>query len=118
MPIDIDRFEEGSPPRRDTGGTNAETLLAFLAASPDQAFTPQEIHEATDVPRGSVGVVLSRLEDRGLVRHRGDYWAIADADDIEKTLTALSTAQAATDRFGPEAPDEWGPGVDSDGGDR
>ena len=113
MPIDIDRFEEGSTADLRAGGrTNAETLLAFLADSPDKAFTPKEIYEATDVPRGSVGVVLSRLEDRGLVRHRGDYWAIAD-DDIQKTLSAISTAQAATDRFGAENPDEWGPGVNS-----
>ena len=115
MPIDIDCFEEGSTADLSAGGrTNAETLLAFLADAPDKAFTPKEIHEATDVPRGSVGVVLARLEDRGLVRHRGDYWAIADAADVEKTLSALSTAQTATDRFGAENPDEWGPGVDSD----
>jgi len=25
----------------------------------------------------------------------------------------LSTARAATDRLGPEDPDEWGPGVDA-----
>jgi IclR helix-turn-helix domain. len=115
MPIDIDRFEEGSPADlMASGRTNAETLLAFLAGSPDKAFTPKEIHEATGVARGSVGVVLSRLEDRGLVRHRGDYWAIADTDDVNTTLSALSTAQAATDRLGSENPDEWGPGVESD----
>jgi DNA-binding IclR family transcriptional regulator len=115
VPIDIDRFEEDSAANLTASGrTNAETLLAFLADSPDKAFTPKEIHAATDVPRGSVGVVLSRLEDRGLVRHRGDYWAIADGDDVETTLSALSTAQAATDRLGSEDPDEWGLGVESD----
>ena len=25
----------------------------------------------------------------------------------------MSTARAVTDRFGPEDPDEWGPGVDA-----
>lgn len=114
MPIDIERFEEDSPESLRAGGrTNAEELLSFLAASPDKAYTPKEIHESTGVARGSVGVVLSRLEDRGLVHHRGDYWAIADTEDIETTLTALSTARAATDRLGPEDPDEWGPGVDA-----
>jgi len=115
MPIDIERFEEDSTESLRAGGrTNAEELLSFLAASPDKAYTPKEIHESTGVARGSVGVVLSRLEDRGLVRHRGDYWAIADDEDIETTLSALSTARAATDRLGPENPDEWGPGVDAD----
>jgi len=115
MPIDIDRFEEGSPTElRASGRTNAEEILSFLASSPDQAYTPKEIYEATDVPRGSVGVVLSRLEDRDLVRHRGDYWAIADDQEVEKTITAMATSRAATDQLGPEDPDAWGPGVDAD----
>ncbi|KZX49694.1 helix-turn-helix domain-containing protein [Haloarcula sp. K1] len=111
MPIDIDRFEDGSSEDLRSGGrTNAEEILSFLASHPEQAYTPKEIHEATDVARGSVGVVLSRLEDRGLVRHRGDYWAISDAEDIEQTLSAMATARAATDRLGSEDPDEWGLG--------
>lgn len=114
MPIDIERFEDDPVEElRANGRTNAEEILSFLASSSDRAFTPKEIHEATDVARGSVGVVLSRLEDRGLVRHRGEYWAIADDEDVEKTLSAMATARAATDRLGPEDPDEWGPGVDA-----
>ena len=113
MPIDIERFEEGGEERLRAGGpTNATVILAFLAANSDKAYTPKEIHEETDVARGSVGVVLSRLEDRGLVRHRGDYWAIADVEDIDKTLNAMGVARAATERLGPEDPDEWGPGVE------
>ena len=116
MPSDIDRFEEGSDEELRAGGpTNAERVLAFLAAHSDRAYTPKEIHEATDVARGSVGVVLSRLEDRGLVRHRGEYWAVADDAEVETTLSAMRTAGAMTDRFDPEDPDEWGPGVDEEG---
>lgn len=114
MPIDIERFEEDPvEDLRATGQTNAEEILSFLATSSDRAFTPKEIYEATDVARGSVGVVLSRLEDRALVRHRGEYWAIADNEDVEKTLSAMATARAATDRLGPEDPDEWGPGLET-----
>ncbi len=115
MPIDIDRFEEGTAEELRSGGpTNAEEILSFLAAHPDQAYTPKEIHEATTVARGSVGVVLSRLEERELVRHRGDYWALADIDDIETTLSSMGVARAVTDRFGPEDPAEWGPGMDEE----
>lgn|GEM_PF-798307 len=60
----------------------------------------------------------SPLEDHEFVRHRVDYWATADADDIETTLSALSTARAATDRLGPEDPAEWGPGVDANATDK
>lgn len=118
MPIDIDRFEHGgTEDLRSSGRTNAEQILSFLAANPEQAYTPKEIHEATDVARGSVGVVLSRLETRDLVRHRGEYWAIGSADEIDKTLSAMAAGRAATDRLGPEDPDEWGPGVDDESGD-
>jgi predicted transcriptional regulator of viral defense system len=113
MPIDIDRFEQGSSDDLRSGGrTNAEDILSFLATHPEQAYTPKEIYEATDVARGSVGVVLSRLEERDLVRHRGEYWAISDAEDIDRTLSAMATARAATDRLGSEDPDEWGPGIE------
>ena len=113
MPIDIKRFEERPTEElRASGRTNAEEILSFLSSSPEQAYTPKEIHKATGVKRGSVGVVLSRLEERGLLRHRGDYWAIADDADVAKTLSAMSTARTASDRLGPEDPDKWGPGVD------
>lgn len=118
MPIDIDRFRTAPEDQLQAGGpTNAERVLSFLSANSDQAFTPGEIREAVDVPRGSIGVVLSRLEDRDLVDHRGEYWAIADPDDAATTLGAAATARAASDRLGDEDPDEWGPGVDADGAD-
>jgi hypothetical protein len=114
MPIDIERFE--SNPEEDLqsqGSTNAEVILSFLATSPEQAYTPKEIHEATDVPRGSVGVVLSRLEDRDLVRHKGDYWAVAADEDVSQTFNSMRTATTVSERFGPEDPDEWGDDVEA-----
>ncbi len=93
MPISIDRFEDESKDILElTKGTQPYTVLTFLAANDDQAFTQTEIHEATEIPRGSVGVVLSRLEERGLVRHRGRYWAIAEDD----RLTSYAAQEAAS----------------------
>jgi predicted transcriptional regulator of viral defense system len=93
MPINIDRFEDEPSDVLDIKeGTQPHTILAFLAAHDDQAFTQTELHEATDIPRGSVGVVLSRLEERGLVRHRGRYWAIAG----DERLAAYTAQQAAS----------------------
>lgn len=115
MPIRIDRFEDEDPDRlREGGPTNAEVVFAFLNGHREQAFSPKEIHQRTEIPRGSVGVVLSRLEDRGLVRHRGEYWAIEPDAEVDVTLSSLATGRDATDRFGPEDPDEWGPGVEED----
>ena len=118
MPIDIERFE--SDPEEELqsqGSTNAEVILSLLATSPEQAYTPKEIHEATDVPRGSVGVVLSRLEDRDLVRHKGNYWAVAADENVGQTLNSMRTANTVTERFGPEDPDEWGEGAEASTGD-
>jgi len=92
MPINIDRFEDGPEDTLEIAPrTQPHTILTFLADHDDQAFTQTEIHEATEIPRGSVGVVLSRLEDRGLVRHRGRYWAIAD----DERLASFAAQQAA-----------------------
>jgi len=44
----------------------------------------------------------------------GGYWAIAADEAVEKTLSSMRAAQAATDRFGAEDPEEWGPGVKDD----
>jgi|GEM_PF-1039746 len=116
MPIDIDRFHSEPEETLQAGGpTNAERVLSFLAANADRAFTPKEIHEATDVARGSVGVVLSRLADDGLVDHRGEYWAVADPDDAATTLAASETARLVTERFDDEDPEEWGPGGSENG---
>ena len=93
MPINIDRFEDEPEDVLDIKqGTQPHLILAFLAANDEQAFTQAEIYEATDIPRGSVGVVLSRLEERGLVRHRGRYWAIA----ADERLASFAAQQAAS----------------------
>ena len=78
--------------------SNAYTILAFLGEHPGTGFSPKEIHEATDLPRGSIGTTLSRLEERGLVRHKEPYWAI-DRQGIatyEAVLTSLETVEGVT----------------------
>lgn len=103
MPISIDRFESDPEDALDIQeGTQPHTVLTFLATNDDQAFTQTEIHEATGIPRGSVGVVLSRLEDRGLVRHQGRYWAIGDDERLASygAQQAASSASTTDDYYG------------------
>ncbi|AUX10524.1 hypothetical protein AArcSl_2913 [Halalkaliarchaeum desulfuricum] len=108
MPIDIETFESSSGDRlQHSGETNADRVMRFLAANPDKAFTQSEIRDATDVKAGSISVVLSRLEDRGLVRHKGNYWALGEADDVAAYIGLLESTRAANDRFGEEDVDEW-----------
>jgi DNA-binding MarR family transcriptional regulator len=108
MPIDINTFES-SPPERleNTGETNADRVMRFLATHPDQAFTQSEIRDATGVKTGSISVVLSRLEDRELVRHKGNYWALGEADEVAAYIDMLESTRAANERFGEEDMAEW-----------
>lgn len=103
MPISIDRFDEGPADVLDLeDGTQPYRILQFLAENSEQAFTQTEIHESTGIKRGSVGAVLSRLEDRALVRHRGRYWAIADDDRLASyaAQTQASSASTTDDYYG------------------
>jgi DNA-binding IclR family transcriptional regulator len=105
MPINIDRFDEEPTDILDIQeGTQPYQILQFLAEHDDKAFTQTEIHEATDINRGSVGAVLSRLEDRGLVRHRGRYWAIGEDDRLASyaAQTQASSASTTDDYYGEE----------------
>ena len=108
MPIDIETFESSPEDRlQHTERTNADRVMRFLAANPDRAFTQSEIRDATDVKAGSISVVLSRLENRGLVRHKGTYWALGEADDLAAYTSMVESTQTANDRFGTEDIEEW-----------
>lgn len=75
MPIDRDRFESEELPVQP--GTNKHRVLAFLADTPEEAFTRSEIAEGAGVDPDSVGPVLVRLREDGLVEHSGTHWAVA-----------------------------------------
>lgn len=105
MPISIDAFDEEPEDVLEVKeGTQPYRILSFLAEHDDKAYTQTEIHEATGIKRGSVGAVLSRLEDRGLVRHRGRYWAIAEDERLASFAAqqAASSASTTDDYYGDE----------------
>lgn len=105
MPVSIDHFDEEPPEVLDIRkGTQLYRILRFLPDHSEQAFTQSEIHEATDIKRGSVGAVLSRLDDRGLVRHCGRYWAIGEDDRLASyaAQTRASSASTTDNYYGKE----------------
>lgn len=105
MPINIDRFDEVPAEALDLQeGTQPYRILQFLADHSDQAFTQTELHEETGIKRGSVGAALSRLENRGLVRHRGRYWAIAEDDRLASYAAQMGASSSSTtdDYYGEE----------------
>jgi sugar-specific transcriptional regulator TrmB len=73
MPVDFETYHPTELPDEDTNGRR---ILEFLAAHPSQGYRAGELADELDIPRGSVGTTLGRLESRGFVRHKGEYWAI------------------------------------------
>jgi len=107
MPVQFDTYDENTGAIDLTEGSNAHTVLSFLAEHPDQGFTPKEIHQETNIPYGSVGPTLNRLEEHGLVRHKEPYWAIGDPDQLSSYAAMESTITAIEERLGSEDPDDW-----------
>jgi Mn-dependent DtxR family transcriptional regulator len=102
MPVAFDEYE---PDERGEirPGTNAHAIMRFLLDHPATGFTPKEIHEAADVARGSVSTTLSRLEERGLVRHKGEYWAAETDDEIASRVGSILGMTTVSEQFS----DDW-----------
>jgi DNA-binding transcriptional ArsR family regulator len=118
MPVKFDEYEAASEAVEWAidPESNAYTILAFLARHPEVGFTPSEIHEATELPRGSVGTTLRRLEERGFLRHKEPYWAV-DREGLkayEAILTSVRTVEDATTYDWTDAdPDDYRIGLDA-----
>ena len=103
MPIEIDEFEtQPSEILEIDEDTQAYKVLKFLAENSDKAFTHKEIHEELGIKKGSIGTVLSRLEEQNLVRHKGKYWAIIEDDRLASftAMTQGSSTSVQDDYFG------------------
>lgn len=112
MPISRDEFQsidENGPGIDLASDTTQGKIFQFLVENADKAFRQREIVDAVDVPRGSVGPTLKRLEERELVDHRGQYWKIADAEHATASagLLGAATADEIDGGFSDEAIDEW-----------
>ncbi len=123
MPIQFDEYEAASG-EHDWAidpDSNAYAILAFLADHPETGFTPAEIHEATGVPRGSVGTTLDRLDDRDLVRHKEPYWAAnrQGIEAYEAVLRGLEAVETSTTYdWGEADPASYRIGLDAASEDR
>lgn len=112
MPISKDEFEtidEGVSLPDFSPDTTQGKIYRFLIRHADKAFRQREIVDAVDVPEGSVGPTLKRLEQRGFVEHRDRYWAIADAEHAVTSagLLGAATADEIDDGFSDEEIDAW-----------
>jgi len=113
MPISKDEFrsidEDGSSLPDLAPDTTQGTVYRFLLEHADQAFRQRELVDAVDVPGGSVGPTLKRLEEHGLVEHRDRFWTIADAEHAVASagFHGAATAEEIDGGFSDEAVDAW-----------
>lgn len=113
MPIPKDEFqtidEDESSLLDLSPDTTQGKVYRFLLENADHAFRQREVVDAVDVPKGSVGPTLSRLEERGLVEHRDRFWAIADAEHavVSAGLHGAATADEIDGGFSDEDIDTW-----------
>lgn len=100
MPIPKEQFQtisaEGSTLLDLSPETTQGTVYRFLLANAEQAFRQRELIDALDVPEGSVGPTLTRLEKHGLLEHRDRFWAVSDAEHAV-AAAARHTAVTADD---------------------
>jgi DNA-binding transcriptional ArsR family regulator len=103
MPVDFETHTPGGSRIDLSEGSNAGVILKYLLEHRGVGFTPAELAEATNIPRGSVGPTLQRLEDAGLVRHKEPYWAAAEDDRLAAAAASIVGVEAVADRFS----DDW-----------
>jgi len=98
MPIPKDEFrsiDEDGPSLPDLApDTTQGAVYRFLFEHADQAFRQREIVDAVDIPEGSMGPTLKRLEKHGLVEHRDRFWTIADTEHAVASAGLHATAAA------------------------
>ncbi|ELY42957.1 hypothetical protein [Natronorubrum tibetense] len=106
MSIDIETFEE-TPEEELRDLSNPEKVLQFLLTNDDKAFKAAEIAARTDINENSIHTVLGRLEERDLVRHKGEYWAIGDRDRIRSFGRYRRATERLNEQYGTEDKEEW-----------
>lgn len=105
MPISSTEFDSYEAPGHHE--TNAEQVIRFLVRNREQAYKATEIAEKTGVNPNSIHPVLTRLEDRGLVRHKEPYWIVGDREAVQDAFVFHSSAQFLDRELGSESRGEW-----------
>ncbi|WP_247730633.1 MarR family transcriptional regulator [Halovivax limisalsi] len=104
--IDIDEFEnaeDGEFERRN----DTERIVLFLDENDDRAWKASSIAEALELSPDAVSAILSRLKERGLVRHKRPYWAITDDEErLESAYRLHQQYETANEQYGEERLEE------------
>ena len=104
--IDIDEFDEADDDAFETRN-DTERIVLFLDENDDRAWKAATVAERLGLDTDAVSAILSRLKERGLVRHKSPYWAITDDEDRLRAAYRLHQHhEAANEQYGEERLDE------------
>jgi DNA-binding MarR family transcriptional regulator len=75
--------------------TTKSDVVAYLYHNPEWGYSPQEIKEALDIPRGTATTTLKRLYDVGYVGKTEDgyYHALSEREDVRRYVSSLDQVQ-------------------------
>lgn len=91
----------------DAGDSNPERVMKFIRAAPGQAWRAVEIADALGIEIHTLGAVLRRLLQRGLLDKQGVYWFRPTELDGAKLAMVNAITKELNERLGPEDPDDW-----------
>jgi Mn-dependent DtxR family transcriptional regulator len=100
--IDIDEFEDADADdfaeRNDT-----ERIVLFLDEHDNRAWKAATIADRLGLGTDAVSAILSRLKERGLVRHKRPYWAITDDEErLHSAYRLHRHHETADEQYGEE----------------
>jgi len=73
-------------------GTTKSNIVAYLYQNPEWGYSPQDLKETLDIPRGTATTTLKRLYDDGYVGKTDDgyYYALNERKDIRRYVSSLN----------------------------
>ncbi len=100
--IDIEEFENADADDFEER-TDTERIVLFLDEHDDRAWKAATIAERLGLETDAVSALLSRLKERGLVRHKRPYWAITDDEErLQSAYRLHRHHETADDQYGEE----------------
>ena len=76
-------------------GTTKSDIVAYLYQSPEWGYSPQDLTEALNIPRGTATTTLKRLYDDDYIAKTDDgyYYALSERDDIRRYVSSLNQVE-------------------------
>ena len=72
-------------------GTTKSDIVAYLYQNPEWGYSPQDLRESLDIPRGTATTTLKRLYDDDYIGKTDDgyYHALSEREDIRRYVSNL-----------------------------